>query len=131
MGLCCPKAPRVAAPAWWAAPEPREALWRPCSHHADGPRPATEWRTRRRRGGQPCRSFARKTGYAVRRPAKAYRPHHVRGDRRPDERRVGKECVSTSRSRWSPLLLKKKKHHQSTTHRLSSYLEIMGYTEHT
>src|SRR3546814_11005480 len=28
---------------------------------------------------------------------------------RSEERRVGKECVSTCRSRWSPYLLKKKK----------------------
>src|SRR3546814_17930605 len=28
--------------------------------------------------------------------------------RRSEERRVGKECVSTCRSRWSPLLSKKK-----------------------
>src|SRR3546814_16955387 len=28
---------------------------------------------------------------------------------RPEERRVGKECVSTCRSRWSPYLYKKKK----------------------
>src|SRR3546814_8218667 len=30
-------------------------------------------------------------------------------DRRSEERRVGKECVSTCRSRWSPYHLKKKK----------------------
>src|SRR3546814_10993307 len=29
-------------------------------------------------------------------------------DRRSEERRVGKECVSTCRSRWSPYLYKKK-----------------------
>src|SRR3546814_18001680 len=28
---------------------------------------------------------------------------------RPEERRVGKECVSTGRSRWSPYHIKKKK----------------------
>src|SRR3546814_18270133 len=32
--------------------------------------------------------------------------HHLR---RSDERRVGKECVSTCRSRWSPYHSKKKK----------------------
>src|SRR3546814_17102846 len=31
------------------------------------------------------------------------------GRRRSDERRVGKECVSTCRSRWSPQHKKKKK----------------------
>src|SRR3546814_14236368 len=30
-------------------------------------------------------------------------------DRRSEERRVGKECVSTGRSRWSPEQYKKKK----------------------
>src|SRR3546814_2319808 len=30
---------------------------------------------------------------------------------RSEERRVGKECVSTCRSRWSPYHLKKKKRH--------------------
>src|SRR3546814_16641905 len=30
---------------------------------------------------------------------------------RSEERRVGKECVSTCSSRWSPYLSKKKKHH--------------------
>src|SRR3546814_14407436 len=35
-------------------------------------------------------------------------------DRRSEERRVGKECVSTCRSRWSPYHYKKKKHHQSS-----------------
>src|SRR3546814_18852262 len=29
---------------------------------------------------------------------------------RSEERRVGKECVSTCRSRWSPIHLKKKRH---------------------
>src|SRR3546814_11611141 len=32
-----------------------------------------------------------------------------RGGVRSEERRVGKECVSTCRSRWSPYHLKKKK----------------------
>src|SRR3546814_16513225 len=31
---------------------------------------------------------------------------------RSEERRVGKECVSTCRSRWSPYHSKKKKHYQ-------------------
>src|SRR3546814_11404168 len=33
---------------------------------------------------------------------------HVRGVKRSEERRVGKECVSTCRSRWSPFHSKKK-----------------------
>src|SRR3546814_19982023 len=41
-------------------------------------------------------------------------PHgHHRNRRRSEERRVGKECVSTCRSRWSPYHSKKKtKHHK-------------------
>src|SRR3546814_5181832 len=45
-------------------------------------------------------------------PASAHHPHHgprwhrfrdrVAQHRRSEERRVGKECVSTCRSRWSP-----------------------------
>src|SRR3546814_18202296 len=39
-----------------------------------------------------------------------------RGHPRSEERRVGKECVSTCRSRWSPYHYKKKKSlHRSTT----------------
>src|SRR3546814_12386122 len=33
-------------------------------------------------------------------------------DDRSEERRVGKECVSTCRSRWSPYHYKKKRYHQ-------------------
>src|SRR3546814_14442049 len=36
------------------------------------------------------------------------RPHLRRRLRRSEERRVGKECVSTCRSRWSPSHYKKK-----------------------
>src|SRR3546814_1376801 len=34
--------------------------------------------------------------------SKAGAARHDDGDRRSEERRVGKECVSTCRSRWSP-----------------------------
>src|SRR3546814_18349159 len=37
------------------------------------------------------------------------------GGGRSEERRVGKECVSTCRSRWSPDPLKKKKNKNTTT----------------
>src|SRR3546814_14593606 len=47
-------------------------------------------------------------------------PHHVQshsfvfdGPERSEERRVGKECVSTCRSRWSPENYKKKNKKQS------------------
>src|SRR3546814_20334295 len=36
--------------------------------------------------------------------------HAVRGNVRSEERRVGKECVSTCRSRWSPYHKKKNNH---------------------
>src|SRR3546814_11593738 len=41
---------------------------------------------------------------AVERPAELVAPGHRRlpGPGRSEERRVGKECVSTCRSRWSP-----------------------------
>src|SRR3546814_14060094 len=50
-----------------------------------------------RRGGEPCRQGAiwRNSGI-----------HRVEERRRSEERRVGKECVSTCRSRLSPYLLK-------------------------
>src|SRR3546814_15949245 len=35
---------------------------------------------------------------------------------RSEERRVGKECVSTCRSRWSPYHLKKKNEHTNEFH---------------
>src|SRR3546814_14670425 len=41
---------------------------------------------------------------------------------RSEERRVGKECVSTCRSRWSPILKKKKQRHTKKTKR-HSYIE--------
>src|SRR3546814_18016031 len=40
--------------------------------------------------------------------------HHRRG--RSEERRVGKECVSTCRSRWSQFPLKKKEYTKSEEH---------------
>src|SRR3546814_20248869 len=54
------------------------------------------------RGGAPCD-----------------RPHRAGRDagfRRSEECRVGKECVSTCRSRWSPSHYKKKKLTQLITH---------------
>src|SRR3546814_13398702 len=37
-----------------------------------------------------------------------------RHEARSEERRVGKECVSTRRSRWTPSLYKKKNHNRNT-----------------
>src|SRR3546814_18781478 len=44
------------------------------------------------------------------------------GSTRSDERRVGKECVSTCRSRWSPYHSKKKRDHNTATHKLTTPL---------
>src|SRR3546814_18736642 len=45
-------------------------------------------------------------------------PHHAQGchllGTRSEERRVGKECVSTCRSRWAPDHYKKKQHQTPT-----------------
>src|SRR3546814_5941981 len=48
--------------------------------------------------------FQRDLGIVELQPPKAALPQYQRkgGDRRSEERRVGKECVSTCRSRWSP-----------------------------
>src|SRR3546814_12658588 len=45
----------------------------------------------------------------------AERPPQIRTDR-SEESRVGKECVSTCRSRWSPSRSKKKKHTMTNSH---------------
>src|SRR3546814_16134892 len=54
---------------------------------------------------------------------------------RSEERRVGKECVSTCRSRWSPYHSKKNKHKRgdqsrSQKHRYSEYyINLCSYKE--
>src|SRR3546814_21153284 len=52
----------------------------------------------------PCISLSR-----FRRAARARSRPSAARQRRSDERRVGKECVSTCRSRWSPYHEQKKK----------------------
>src|SRR3546814_13191909 len=42
--------------------------------------------------------------------ASATSPRHREAKKRSEERRVGKECVSTCRDRWSPDNLKQKQH---------------------
>src|SRR3546814_17554157 len=56
--------------------------------------------TRRRREVERCKAQA------------AGCPHTLLADR-SEERRVGKECVSTCRSRWSPYHLQKKSNNTS------------------
>src|SRR3546814_13554596 len=51
---------------------------------------------------------------------KDYSPAQISA--RSEERRVGKECVSTCRSRWSPFHKKKKTYHVSITTNQSLYL---------
>src|SRR3546814_16761640 len=60
-----------------------------------------------------CRSLRSERGVRRRRHDRDARPRHsARQDQRQwrsEERRVGKECVSTCRSRWSPYHKKKTK----------------------
>src|SRR3546814_3328781 len=51
-----------------------------------------------------CPSFARRSGVqdGPTPPTRRCDARRTRGDHRSEERRVGKECVSTCRSRWSP-----------------------------
>src|SRR3546814_15074536 len=75
----------------------------------------------RRRPHQPCTELRHPLRHRKLRPP--HRPHRprraqrrgdpVRGAARSEERRVGKECVSTCRSRWSPYHSKKKKKNKS------------------
>src|SRR3546814_6929713 len=69
---------------------------------------------RRCRGYQRCRDRRRSRGAArngaaamARRPAADQQGGALLGLHRSEERRVGKECVSTCRSRWSPYTEKK------------------------
>src|SRR3546814_21009228 len=63
-----------------------------------------------------------------RRPAPLPRAAHPRSE----ERRVGKECVSTCRSRWSPCHYKKhpnnQQHSRASRTRSTSYDVILRYT---
>src|SRR3546814_11669804 len=56
--------------------------------------------------------FSRAGGYRALQPPRRPLPRgRTRQPGRSEERRVGKECVSTCRSRWSPYHSKKKKTH--------------------
>src|SRR3546814_12283112 len=76
------------------------------------------------RGGRGSRTRAVPDGrwlspHHARRGHRYEGPHHekswARGRTRSEERRVGKECVSTCRSRWSPYHEKKKKNYKIQT----------------
>src|SRR3546814_16575147 len=68
------------------------------------PGPGTDHahRTRRRLGLRPAEGIHRTPRHRD--------PANRGADRRSEERRVGKECVRTCRSRWSPYHSKKKQH---------------------
>src|SRR3546814_13333550 len=57
---------------------------------------------RRRKDPRAARKLARRKA-----AARIRRTRRIGAARRSEERRVGKECVSTCRSRWSPYNLKK------------------------
>src|SRR3546814_14901908 len=61
----------------------------------------------------PCGSPAPAQGPPM---SNATASSHASRRARSEERRVGKECVSTCRSRWSPYPKKKKKHNKSRDH---------------
>src|SRR3546814_11831319 len=58
--------------------------------------------------GRALRRHQAAPGLPLRAPAATGRPGPVGRLTRPEERRVGKECVRTCRSRWSPYQQKKK-----------------------
>src|SRR3546814_17217513 len=68
-------------------------------------------------------SYAGNTGRAAGQSPARKNPHRYpltsRDAVRSEERRVGKECVSTCRSRWSPYHSKKKTHKKNLQHRQS------------
>src|SRR3546814_1991404 len=55
-----------------------------------------------------CKHSARSRCFRSIRPQGSAQPHRPARFHRSEERRVGKECVSTCRSRWSPYHYKKK-----------------------
>src|SRR3546814_13453528 len=57
-------------------------------------------------------------------------PHADQVAHRSEERRVGKECVSTCRSRWSPYHSKKKKETEDSTTDVESTKDGLQYQEH-
>src|SRR3546814_12685771 len=63
---------------------------------------------------QAARRVPRHDGRSLRSRRDGHRPGVPRAEARSEERRVGKECVSTCRSRWSPYHLKKKNNRKQT-----------------
>src|SRR3546814_13237233 len=90
-GCGCPWVRMSPGAGLWPTPPP---LFRTQGH----PHPA--FRLARRPTSERQSPLSGKPAIRVRRGLEAFRS---------EERRVGKECVSTCRSRWSPYHLKKKK----------------------
>src|SRR3546814_11741350 len=66
--------------------------------------------------GQAARQVVGAAEVAAQPGGRSHRPPQDPGGGRSEERRVGKECVSTCRSRWSPYPIQKKiKPKQATT----------------
>src|SRR3546814_15197588 len=81
----------------WSSDVCSSDLTNPCRHN--------HWRRRRLRARCPCTETRPAIGphYSAGGHGHARQPAWTcRTYRRPEERRVGKECVSTCRSRWSP-----------------------------
>src|SRR3546814_18670290 len=94
---------------------------------ASSPSPA-EWLSRDRRRSVPVTGTPQK----MRRARQTSRLRSMR--ERSEERRVGKECVSTCRSRWSPYHYKHKKetvYEDRYTHRTSSRLKTYTIAQPT
>src|SRR3546814_14608739 len=74
--------------------------------------------------GAPSSTSLRVSG-AVERVGRAFPRAVGAGGARSEERRVGKECVSTCRSRWSPYTLKKNaKNMHVTLYRIVSGTQV-------
>src|SRR3546814_17385188 len=67
----------------------------------------TDWRLAKGSGGD---HLVANLGHDLDKAQRGLRQRTERGRIRSDERRVGKECVSTVRDQWSRLHKKKKKH---------------------
>src|SRR3546814_12514195 len=89
-------------------------------------------RARRWHGAGDVRGYRPPSGWTA--SAHLTDIHHIPGHAlpravwRPEEARVGKECVSTGSSRWPPVQLKKKSH---KTHETSTNAHLQRHTPQT
>src|SRR3546814_18825054 len=102
----------TATHAFEFAHRPAEQVGTAQPHPAADFRPAGQQAKRRQPGNALARAaFADQAERAARRQRQVdamQRPRYPPALLRSEERRVGQECVSTCRSRWSPYHLKKK-----------------------